>query len=765
MEAAFGFRSEAAEPITWGMTPYAIVCAGGGPRASAGLRARFPGVPFRYVGPAAGAPFGVAADATLAAALRAVDAETAIVVDPAVLLDPAAAAALAGAVEPGTFVAPVLVDDDARVVSAGRVLAGDGVRDRARVHALGAGVPFATLASLASRARAGTDDSDAADSGAADCSALLPDAFDGRCVAGRTADLRALAPDVAQVDAWLGATAAARGDRVRLRVVSTAVRVTADDVAALGDDPRRAPAERRLAAHASPEWFGFASDAAAGRTVRVVRTPYGADMTVADTVPRASAVVVGTPADPAGFERMLRANGLPLDDVVIADGADALAQADRALRNRGDRCVAFVDARAVLLPGWLDALVFALERDPLAAFATFAPTGADARATVVAASRIPACERLDAFETLHGALADFVLRVARDRGRGVVRVDGGAHMLPPPADDVAFRLRYGSSPAEAGACVPIAHATTTASPSTAAPRFRGIASIVMLSWNAAEFTRLAVESIRAVTRYPHEIIVVDNGSERPTLDVLESLRAEHGVRVVYNGRNLGFGGGMNVGMAHARGDIVVILNNDVIVTEGWLEDMIGALELRRTVGCTAPRSNKVASEQVLVVPYADDVAMHRYAAERRRALRGRGYVAHRVVGFCLCIDRAVIDEIGGFDPRYGLGNFEDDDLAVRIRAAGWGIFVCDDVFIHHFGSVSFKANALDHRAHMERNWHAFCEKWGVAEAPMGTPYDARGLARPGFERDAHLVPLPSAVPQPVSLPQPASQSQREAVRA
>ena len=123
---------------------------------------------------------------------------------------------------------------------------------------------------------------------------------------------------------------------------------------------------------------------------------------------------------------MLRANGLALDDIVIADGPDALERADRALRNRGDRYVAFVDARCVLLPGWLDTLVHALERNALAAFATFAPSGADARATVVAAARIPACERLDAFETLHGSLADFVLRVARDRERGIVRARGRA---------------------------------------------------------------------------------------------------------------------------------------------------------------------------------------------------------------------------------------------------------------------------------------------------------------------------------------------------
>lgn len=700
------------------MTPYAIVCAGGGPRAAAGLRDRFPGVPLRYVGRAANAPYGVTADPSLAIALRAVEAEVTIVVDSSALLAPVAAAALVAAVESGTLVAPVLVDDDARVVSAGFVLVVDDVRDGAEARALGAGAAFAALVA-------------ACESGAPSAAVLAPDAFDGRCVAARTELLREIAPDAAEPDAWLAATAAARGERVRLTVVPTAVHIAADGVFVCGADPRRADAERRLAAQASPAWSGFAADAALGRTARALRTPYGADMTVVDTTPGASAVVVGTPMDAAAFERMLRANGVPLREIVLADGPDAVARADRALRNRGDRYVAFVDARCELRPGWLDELAHAVERDPLAAFATFAPGGADARATLVATARIPACERLDAFETLHGALADLMVRVARDRERGVARVDGTPHTLPPPAEDVAFRLRYGCAPADAGL---VPHATT--------PRFRGIASIVMLSWNAADFTRLAVESIRKVTRYPHEIIVVDNGSDEPTLRVLESLAAEHGVRVVLNGRNLGFGGGMNVGMAHARGDVVVILNNDVIVTEGWLEDMIGALESRRTVGCTAPRSNVVASEQILAVPYKDDIAMHRFAGERRRALAGRGYVAHRVVGFCLCIDRAVIDEIGGFDPRYGLGNFEDDDLAVRIRAAGWGIFVCDDVFIHHFGSVSFKANALDHRAHMERNWRAFCEKWGLPEAPMATPYDARGLARPGFEHDAHFVPLP-----------------------
>jgi GT2 family glycosyltransferase len=686
-----------------GASAYAIVCTGGGPRAAAGLRARFAAAEFRYVGPPGAAPYGVVADDSLAAALRAVEAEISLVVDPALMLDPAAASALAeAAAHHNTVVAPVVLDPLGQGSAASSLLVADPARGRARTQRL--------------------DPGDVA----------TAPAFDGRCVAARTETLRRIAPAHPDAAGWFAATAAARSAGVRLLVAAVPIRPEPDTGwPECGDDPRRASAESRLAAHASPWWSGFAAEATSRRATRTLRTFYGADLAVADPAPRATAVVVGTPQDRSAFETALHANGLRLDTVSYAVGAQAQAVADAALRNRGDRYVAFVDAGTELQPGWLDALVAALECDPLAAFATFAPAGIDARATVVAAARIPECDRLEPFETLHGALADLALRVARERGRGIVRVADALAALPPRIEDTIFRTRYGCAPADAQVSLV-----------ATAPRFGGIASIIMLSWNAPEFTRMAVESIHAVTCYPHEIIVVDNGSDAATCVVLAGLEAQFGVRVVYNGRNLGFGAGMNVGLAHARGDVLVLLNNDVIVTEGWLEDLVGALERRRGVGCTAPRSNRVASAAQVEAQYVDISAMHRWAAERRRVLHGRGHYAERVVGFCMCLDRKVIEGIGGFDPRYGIGNFEDDDLSVRIRAAGWQMFVCDDVFIHHFGSASFKANAVDYRDLMETNWRTFCHKWGLGELALYTPYDPRALARGGFEPDAHYIALP-----------------------
>jgi GT2 family glycosyltransferase len=685
-----------------GASAFAIVCTGGGPRAAAGLRARFAAAEFRYVGLPAAAPYGVVADASLAAALRAVEAELTVVIDPALALQPGVACALAeAAAQPETLVAPVVLG--AQGSQAGWLLVADPVRGRAGAQRLD---PADTAAALA---------------------------FDGRCLAGRTETLRRIAPPHPDAVGWLAATAAARAAGVRLRVAAVAIDPEPDAGAPdCGDDPRGAGSESRLAVQGSPWWSGFAAEATSRRATRTLRTFYGADLDVADPAPRADVVVLGAPDDPPAFERALRANGLCLDAVHYAAGADAHACADEALRNHGDRYVAFVGAQTVLQPGWLDALVAALERNPLAAFATFAPAGLDARATVVAAARIPECERLEHFDTLHGALADFALRVARERGRGIVRVADALAVLPPRTEDAAFRARYGCAPAD-----------VQASLVPNVPRFSGIASIIMLSWNAPEFTRMAVESIRAVTRYPHEIIVVDNGSDAATCAVLAQLAAQHGVRVVYNGTNLGFGAGMNVGMAHARGDVLVLLNNDVIVTADWLEDLVGALERRRSVGCTAPRSNRVASPAQVDVSYVDTAAMHRWAAERRRVLHGRGHYAERVVGFCMCLDRKVIDGIGGFDPRYAIGNFEDDDLSVRIRAAGWEMFVCDDVFIHHFGSVSFQANAVDYRERMEQNWRRFCDKWGLGALPLYSPYDPRALARGGCACGVHYIPLPA----------------------
>jgi GT2 family glycosyltransferase len=145
----------------------------------------------------------------------------------------------------------------------------------------------------------------------------------------------------------------------------------------------------------------------------------------------------------------------------------------------------------------------------------------------------------------------------------------------------------------------------------------------------------------------------------------------------------------------------------------------------------------------LDVPYRDLAELPAFAAQRAVEHRGRWSHQSRVIGFCMCLNRRVVDEIGGLDPGYGTGNFEDDDYCMRIRAAGYDIAVCDDSFIHHFGSVTFRENHVDYSETFQRNMERFTQRWNVTFA--GSAYDGRLPFRRGFVRELDFVPLPPAL--------------------
>jgi len=75
----------------------------------------------------------------------------------------------------------------------------------------------------------------------------------------------------------------------------------------------------------------------------------------------------------------------------------------------------------------------------------------------------------------------------------------------------------------------------------------------------------------------------------------------------------------------------------------------------------------------------------------------------------------VYDAIGGLDERFGLGLFDDDDLAERARRAGFELAVAHDLFIHHFGSRTFAGNGIDAETLLDENARRFADKWGLAE--------------------------------------------------
>ncbi|MEW6581379.1 MAG: glycosyltransferase family 2 protein [Actinomycetota bacterium] len=263
------------------------------------------------------------------------------------------------------------------------------------------------------------------------------------------------------------------------------------------------------------------------------------------------------------------------------------------------------------------------------------------------------------------------------------------------------------------------------------------ASIVIPVHNALQYTTLCVESIERNTPEVHEIVLVDNASTDGTAEWFTE-RGEGAL--IRNSTNRGFAGAVNAGMSVAEGDVVVILNNDTLVTPGWLTALIAALDRDPAIGITAPMSNYVTGGQIVYpVPYgrAPNDGIDAFGVDRARAFGGMGFGVERLAGLCMAISRRVIDTIGGFDPAFAIGNFEDDDYSIRARLAGFRLWVCQDSYIHHFGSRTFDILPDDYDALLLENSLRFAAKW---ELPPGVGVKSTEPTRP-FDPARDVIPL------------------------
>jgi GT2 family glycosyltransferase len=271
-------------------------------------------------------------------------------------------------------------------------------------------------------------------------------------------------------------------------------------------------------------------------------------------------------------------------------------------------------------------------------------------------------------------------------------------------------------------------------------------SIIVLTHNALAATRRCVASLRAHTGASPELILVDNGSAADTVAFLrETAAALPACRLILSPENLGFAAGNNLGLAAARGRDVVLVNSDVVVTPGWLERLLACADAHPGAGLVGPCTNRISGpQQVAPVDYDQDslAGLDDWAARFAAAHAGQASPHWRAVGFCVLIRRPLLEAIGGLDPRFGRGNFEDDDYALRARLAGFESWIAGDCFVHHDGGRSFAAAGIDLAASLEANWKIFKAKWGLpATAPYGQPVKIAKYVRRPFDPARDRIPL------------------------
>jgi O-antigen biosynthesis protein len=235
-------------------------------------------------------------------------------------------------------------------------------------------------------------------------------------------------------------------------------------------------------------------------------------------------------------------------------------------------------------------------------------------------------------------------------------------------------------------------------------------SIIVLTYNGLPYTRTCIESIRTYTPpNDYEIIVVDNGSTDGTV---QWLRAQSDLQVIYNKENAGFPKGCNQGMAMAKGDNLLLLNNDTIVTSRWLDQLLTCLYSDERIGGVGPVTNNAAYFSALQAPYQTKEEMIAFAEQYNRSNPSKWEKRLKLIGFCLLIKREVYEAVGDLDEQFSPGNFEDDDYCLRSLQAGYQFMICTDTFIHHEGSVSFREDPQSYYELMQINYKKFTQKWG-----------------------------------------------------
>jgi GT2 family glycosyltransferase len=219
--------------------------------------------------------------------------------------------------------------------------------------------------------------------------------------------------------------------------------------------------------------------------------------------------------------------------------------------------------------------------------------------------------------------------------------------------------------------------------------------VIVPVYNAPEDARRCLEAVLAHTGGDFRLVVIDDASPdpgvAPVLRELEARGLPH-ESVLRNERNLGFTGTANRAMARSRND-VVLLNSDALVGAGWLDALRRCARSDPAIGTITPFSNNAEilsfPEFCVVNPAPDDAAAERIAAALSAAAVPTYPDLPTGVGFCMFVRRALIDAVGTFDPAFGAGYGEENDLCLRAARAGWRNVLADDVYVRHTGGRSF----------------------------------------------------------------------------
>jgi len=255
-------------------------------------------------------------------------------------------------------------------------------------------------------------------------------------------------------------------------------------------------------------------------------------------------------------------------------------------------------------------------------------------------------------------------------------------------------------------------------------------SVLIVSFQSSALALAAIDSILADGKrdFPLEIIVVDNNSDLAQRKILQEASPPPQVRRFFLESNLGYGPGNNFAYEQSQGDYLLVINPDTLVFPGALKTMLDHLASRPRCAAVGPKTYWDEDRAFLLPPSEIPTFRHLLLIHLAHCFHPLGRLLDRqwlrsslrhwrkrrptavnmLSGGCFMTSRAVVKDIGLFDPIFPL-YFEDTDWCRRARTAGYELVFLPDAEIVHYYNQSGQKRTDAHRL-FEESLALYCLK-------------------------------------------------------
>jgi GT2 family glycosyltransferase len=227
-------------------------------------------------------------------------------------------------------------------------------------------------------------------------------------------------------------------------------------------------------------------------------------------------------------------------------------------------------------------------------------------------------------------------------------------------------------------------------------------SVIVLFYFGERWIKECIRSLekQSLSRSAYEIILVDNGGSTPSVGRYEGVA---NTKILHFQINHGFAGGNNRAITKAEGELIVLMNQDIVVHYNCLEELITAFE-------HYPQAGAVSANMLMI---SSNDHPNRHAAVHKIVglykLTHLGYASYStqetdadlipvefVSGNALCFRKCILNDVGNylFDARL-ISYAEDLDLSIRLKKTKWDVYVRPKAVVYHYRDEAFSGSPLN----------------------------------------------------------------------